>query len=328
MLPALFVRGRWAKVRNRDEHLPYREGGVDTSPLGLWSKDIHACHVFPSLGRRLMKMALAQWPVDFSERPVTQGAPAVSFVIPHRGRERLQLLQTVVRSIIAQAGPAVECIVVEQGPVQEVDSLPEGVKYIHLPHPEDPDGWRKAWAFNVGVDAATADIVVCHDGDIIMPKAYASEIVKRFKQSDLDVLYLYRFLFCLSKEDTFDMVSNGDFNLATTPERVRQNWQGGTVAIRKRSFMKVGGYDEAYVGWGGEDNEFFDRCWTLNAWRFGYLPFVHLWHPPQSGSQKRDRNPNLVRLEESLKKDRSDRIADVIAAGYVDQAKQLISRRI
>ncbi len=72
---------------------------------------------------------------------------------------------------------AVEVIVVEQGVEQEAEGLPGSVQYIHLPHPQDPEGWYKSWAFNVGVSQAQADIVVCHDGDILVPTHYADEII-------------------------------------------------------------------------------------------------------------------------------------------------------
>jgi GT2 family glycosyltransferase len=64
-------------------------------------------------------------------------------------------------------------------------------------------------------------------------------------------------------------------------EVVIQNLHGGSVAITREGYEAIGGLDEDFVGWGGEDNEFWDRAETLRSTRFGYLPIVHLWHAPQ-----------------------------------------------
>jgi hypothetical protein len=44
--------------------------------------------------------------------------------------------------------------------------------------------------------------------------------------------------------------------------------------------------DESFVGWGGEDNEFWERAQTLRVWPYGYLPLLHLWHEAQPGTQQ------------------------------------------
>ena len=41
--------------------------------------------------------------------------------------------------------------------------------------------------------------------------------------------------------------------------------QGGTIALEREAYFEIGGYDECFVGWGGEDNEFFQRCQTTKV---------------------------------------------------------------
>ena len=67
---------------------------------------------------------------------------------------------------------------------------------------------------------------------------------------------------------------------------------GGSIAISRQTFFEIGGFDEAFLGWGGEDNEFWDRAQSRRVWPYAYLPFVHLWHELQSG-KKSDQKPTL-----------------------------------
>jgi GT2 family glycosyltransferase len=56
---------------------------------------------------------------------------------------------------------------------------------------------------------------------------------------------------------------------------------GGSFGMARDAFFDIGGFDESFVGWGGEDNEFWERAQTRSVWPFGYVPLVHLWHEPQ-----------------------------------------------
>lgn len=53
----------------------------------------------------------------------------------------------------------------------------------------------------------------------------------------------------------------------------------GILAIKLKSFIQINGFDEAFVGWGGEDNAFFLTCQKLlgESVRLDG-PLYHLWH--------------------------------------------------
>ena len=308
LLPALLFRDQWIRACNRGEGVKVEMGGVNTDVLGPYSSDLYVNHVFPRIGMMLMKHALDQWPIKLTWGVETTKNPDISFVIPHRGVERLPLLRMTIGSIFSQRDVSVECIVVEQSTIREVHGLPEGVRYIHLPHPEDAETWRKSWAFNVGVAEARADIVVCHDGDIMVPLNYAQEIIRRLRGENYQTAHLQRFLFSLDEISTENVIHTGGMNLTRPLDFIRQNWKGGTVAITKDAFKLVGGYDERFTGWTAEDREFYDRCLTLKGWRKGYLPFVHLWHPPQPTKFSEQRETNLKFSEEIMRIPREKRI--------------------
>ena len=53
---------------------------------------------------------------------------------------------------------------------------------------------------------------------------------------------------------------------------------GGVVAVSRFLFEDVGGYDERFLHWGGEDNAFAWACGTLGDRRVVVGDAYHLWH--------------------------------------------------
>jgi GT2 family glycosyltransferase len=150
--------------------------------------------------------------------------------------------------------------------------------------------------------------VVCHDGDILVPTRYARTVVDVLSRDALEAVFLQRFLFCLTSAHTDAVLSSRLVKASAPPERVRQNWKGGTLAIRSRAFADIGGFDESFVNWSGEDLEFYDRCKAIPSSRYGYVPFVHLWHAPQASKSGDERGDNLGHTQRVMARPREDRI--------------------
>ena len=288
--------GAWASLCNRNETLLQVEGSRGYQCQWQWGSELHAPLVLPSLGRKLMQTALHEWPIRFADQPSSlDDQPRISFVIAHSGEARLSQLIQTLRSLFAQEGVSCECIVVDQSPVPLLDRLPHGIVYRHLDKSGMTPGWRKSWAFNVGARLARADILVFHDGDICAPAGYARELLQAMVEDRYAAASLQRVLFYLTRDDTTQLLSEAAVPADSIPAPVFQNWKGGTIAIRKDAFMAIGGFDEGFVDWGGEDDEFYDRCQLAGHCRAGYLPFVHLWHAPQAKRMASD-NINTTRV--------------------------------
>jgi hypothetical protein len=270
----------WIGMRNRNEKIVIDGRGVyceweDTS-------DLHIAKVFPSTGARLMKRAFQDWPIVMADAPQPTERPSVSFVIGHRGRERLPHLKATLRSIAGQRGIPIECVVVEQSVTREIeDVLPSWVRYVHTPVAEGYD-YNRSWTLNAGVATSLGEVLVLHDNDMICPADYAFEAMSRAREG-WDFWQPKRFTFYLGEEDSRDIFGTGRVRI-NGPSTIVQNALGASIAVTRKAFDEIGGFDESFVGWGGEDNEFWDRARsTKRAYEFGYLPFIHLWHPPQRG---------------------------------------------
>ena len=294
-----WLRTSWPRIRNRNERLRASEDGRGVACEWQWTSDLYAPKVFPALGTRLLTRCLDAWPIAFASSPPDGGAEIqVSFIIGHRGPQRVPQLLATLATIAAQRGVACECIVVEQSSQSEVAKLlPSWARYEHTPFPDPGMPYCRSWALNVGARAARGKVLVFHDNDMLVPQAYASELWAR-SQEGYEVINLKRFIFYLNEAHSRGVCA-GDRRLSAMPaEAIVQNLEaGGSVAMARDAFFAIGGYDEAFVGWGGEDNEFWQRALTRKAWPYAYLPIVHLWHAPQAGKQQ---NPPAVRRFQEL----------------------------
>jgi len=280
----------WLDLHNRSEQISIEAvtGGrichwTDSSPLTV-------ARMFPRVGARLLRRCLTDWPIEFSEIPawVNSTEPEVSFLVAVRGTKRLPQFRAVLASLLAQVDCACEIVVVEQSEAREFESiLPSVVRYIHTPPPTPDMPFNKSWALNVGARLARGRILIVQDADMAVPMHYAKAIRDTLDRG-YDGMRVPRFLFYLTEEDTQIACRDRNFGHVRRIERVIQN-NPTPVALRKDAYFQIGGHDEAFYAWGGEDNEFLDRLQTLRTASGTCLPIVHLWHP-EAPNRTGDRN--------------------------------------
>lgn len=304
------LRSSWPAICNRHEKLDEAPDGNGFACAWQWTSELHVANVFPRLGGRLLSRALEDWPIEFSdEAPGASLQPDVSFVVGHRGGSRVPQLLATLSTLAAQRGVSHECIVVEQSTHQEVrDQLPAWVRYLHTPLPNGDVPFCRAWALNAGARMARGELLVFHDNDMLAPAAYAACALRKFRDG-FEAINLKRFVFYMREHDSARIQSDLRLDGAGPPAGVVQNLEaGGSVAVGRDAFFEIGGYDESFVGWGGEDNEFWERALLRRTWPYANLPIVHLWHASQPGKARRD-NPTLQRYAALSAQPPSERIA-------------------
>jgi GT2 family glycosyltransferase len=308
----------WILIRNRDEQLIPSNSNRGVACGWQWTSDLHIAKVFPRLGLWLMKRALRDWPIVLRHegaRQSREASPDLSFIIGHRGAERLPHLLATLRSIAAQRDISCECIVVEQSSTPDVkDELPSWVSYVHTPLPYANMPYSRAWAFNVGARAARGEVIVLHDNDMLAPADYAQQIFARLEEGD-EVINLKRFIFYFTEADSLRVFSAGTLAPEDALSAIMQNALGGSLAVLRSAYFSIGGFDESFCGWGGEDNEFWERAESRTCWPFGYLPFVHLWHAPQSDKLSSVRSTSLL-YEARSAIPAAERIAELSARDF------------
>ncbi|MGH9419052.1 MAG: glycosyltransferase family 2 protein, partial [Thermoanaerobaculia bacterium] len=220
----------WLTIRNRRETIATNDRGVQC--LWRFASEVHIGKVFPSTAARLMRKSLTRWPVTMRDFPAAMsGPPRLSFLIGHRGIDRLPHLLATLRCIAGQSGVGVECIVVEQSIEPEIERfLPSWVRYIHTPLPRPDLPYCRSWAFNVAARQARSDILVMQDNDVLIPERYASEAVQRIKEG-WSFVDLKRFLFYLDDAATLRVFVTGAAPRGVAALAV-QNLDGGSVIAR------------------------------------------------------------------------------------------------
>lgn len=138
-----------------------------------------------------------------------------------------------------------------------------------------------------------------HDNDMLVPRRYAAEHC-RCGEAGFEVMNLKRLTFYLGRQATEETLARG---------RLVGSCQGGSLAITADALEAIGGLDEGFSGWGGEDNEFWERACTRRVWPWGSLPLVHLWHAPQPEKRAGEVAPAQQRYVDVTQCPAADRIA-------------------
>jgi hypothetical protein len=287
---------------NRREQLERSPTGEGFRCDWEWTSDLHAPKYLPRLGRRLMQRALNDHPiVRMQSGPANSYAsPEISFVIGHRGASRLPHLIATLESIAGQRGTSIECIVVEQECESHLAGrLPAWVHHVHTPPPDAAMPYCRAWAFNVAAKHVRSPVLVLHDNDLLVPADYSSNVMRRVREG-FEFINLKRFLFYLAAGHTRVVLDSTAGLADAAPDAIVQNTQGGgSIAITLAAYERIGGLDESFVGWGGEDNEFWERAQTLKVWPYASLPLVHLWHAAQPGKHDERNETKALHLARS-----------------------------
>ncbi|TWU05958.1 galactosyltransferase-related protein [Stieleria varia] len=271
----------WLDLCNRSERLV-----KDTVTGGRYcdwqdSSKLTVTRLFPRVSQRLFHHCNNLFPISFTEQDPTKGTPLLSFVVGVRGLNRAAQFEASISSMLSQLGIPTEVIVVEQGTKSEyAHRIPAGVRHKLLLLKEESLPYNRSWGLNVGVRMARGRYVALMDADMLIPEDFACECV-RVLDKGLEAIRPVRFIFYLSREDSAIVQRTRTVDAVEHIECVVHN-APNPIVIQRDAYLRIGGHDESFYGWGGEDNEFIDRMRTLKIGESGFLPIAHLWHETAS----------------------------------------------
>ncbi len=181
--------------------------------------------------------------------------------------------------------PQFEPFLVEQDSVPRLDG--------GLPHPAckhvfayNPGPFNKSWGLNVGFRCCTHAWLAFADADIVLGAALTATL--EHLEKGYWAIKPYRRLIDLDASESA-RVRGGDFDFVPDRRDAAPNregagerivFAGGAFLIARAAFVRLGGWDERFRGWGGEDDAFSYRLERARvpAFELGIRPAVHLAH--------------------------------------------------
>lgn len=157
--------------------------------------------------------------------------------------------------------------------------------------------WCKSRAVNNAAKKAVGDIFLIADIDRVLTR---EDILKGIEAlNEYPLVVPYSEYGRINKEKTEQILSRKTGRINPSKEDmevvrdVRRHLGGGFQIVRREVFFAAGGYDERFIGWGGEDTAFplaveslFGKGIALEGMTY------HLWHPQQDSREKYKDSPN------------------------------------
>ena len=150
--------------------------------------------------------------------------------------------------------------------------------------------FAKSWAVNVGVvnSPGDAEVICVLDADVLADRDFIVRNAVRFQQAGTMGHLSYRDMWCLDEASTAYAVEarlrrrEADVDPAALRAFVLRRPPGCCVWVRTSAYHRIGGMDERFEGWGGEDNDFAYRMDINSAFDNYADPLLHMYHPSTS----------------------------------------------
>ncbi|MCS5723064.1 glycosyltransferase [Herbiconiux sp. CPCC 203407] len=229
------------------------------------------------------------WSVLDGQVPVEP--PRVSVVVVHF--EQHDDLVRTLAALAAQSHPAdrLEVVVVDDGSATP-PSVPPGVTLLV----QEDRGFRAAAARNAGVAASTGSVLCFLDADTAPEPGYVEALTRlpalapeavtvgRRRHADLAPFAGGGASVAqaaagreLPEPEWLSEAYDRSRDLLDADERSYRHLIGAVLCCSRWFFDEIGGFDEAFVEYGGEDWDWAHRAWLAGA-VFAHVPEAVAWH--------------------------------------------------
>lgn len=245
---------------------------------------------------------------------------------------RSSALELVLRALSAQDISGFEVLIADDGSDEKTHHLISQLsKIAHFPIQhiwQRNKGFRAAKIRNKAASKASGDYLIFLDGDCVPQTSFVRRHIHLAEKSwfvsgnrillnpALTEHVTAQLQPIQSRSHAFWAVAKlkGQINrllplyylpLGMLRKRNAQKWKGAktcNLAIWKKDFFNVNGFNESYQGWGYEDSDLVIRLIRAGVKRkMGQfcVPVFHLWHQKESSAQQKDNYRRLTAILES-----------------------------
>lgn len=163
----------------------------------------------------------------------------------------------------------------EQDP--EIDKISEEYPNVKLAFYRNDGVYKRTLCFNKIAKITSNKILCFYDTDTLIKPLYLSRSQDGILSGLIDHVYPYNGVFVDVKKKSRDILANFEFekleNLLVSRylgydneylNVIHDSSVGGIVMISKEAFLKIGGYNSDFIGWGCEDVEIERRSKSYN----------------------------------------------------------------
>ena len=203
-----------------------------------------------------------------------------SIIVGFRNRE-IDRITKSLNSLADQSFKDFELIFIDYGSDEQIASTLEPIinnysfaKYIY----SDTRGWfwNRAHALNTGTKIAKGEILVFYDIDLIIEQDFVQKLTQ------LDFENSFHTFSCFYLPEGFELENK---DLKRDGIHYEQNYVG-LCAVKKNHVVDICGFDEYFMVWGAEDDDFYNRLNKVGLVKIqksavDYKVF-HQWHKSDS----------------------------------------------
>lgn len=200
----------------------------------------------------------------------------ISFIIGYRhSRERLKNLRKTIKWL--NQFKNIEIILVEQDKHSKIQEINLECKKFFT---KSNMPFNRSWALNIGLSYSTKDFIVFGDSDIFMKPNDFLKALKELEKNEM--VSPYNKMIDLSESENnlnFDEIYKIDRTGRGELDNQKINISSGISMYRRSAIEKIKGWDESFVGWGGEDNLQTYKVKRFLKYTEMEAPCYHLNHP-------------------------------------------------
>jgi predicted glycosyltransferase involved in capsule biosynthesis len=226
---------------------------------------------------------------------------AFTYVIGYRHNlERLQNLKRVLDWINGFA--RVEVLLVEQDTHSKISHLDIKAKHIFT---RSDMPYNRSWAFNVALKHANSNIIVFGDSDLVMEPNQFIAGLQAIQNYEMVSPY-HSVVDLTAQESNLPLEQIININRPGRGETDNQkiNISGGIAMFRREAIQKIAGWNEDFIGWGGEDDFQTMKVKNFLTWTELQARCFHLYHERGMPDQKWYKR-NLELLSKTSQMDKS-----------------------